>query len=336
MEDNNIQEMQPFEDIPIVEPPEIEPFDTFQGAGVYADLLLDHTFKKAFDPDSPTNKKCLIALLNAVLEGELESPIRDVRSRDKEAKNGSHENRKSVFDLHCVDECNRIFIIEVQIAKQENIINRAIFYAAQDIVSQGEIGTKYRYALDPVITVVFMEFEIFGDRKYLRRARLRESDGTDVSKTLLFAFVELPKFKKSEAELSTTLDRGLFALKNMKRFSQMPESYSGTPFEPLFAVSKLCRLTKKEQEMISAEQKDKWDNLSTHDCAWKEGQAAGLAKGMAKGLAKGRAEGHASGLEEGKALAFHDVARTLLSKGIPLNIVEASTGLSAAELQKLT
>ena len=88
--------------------------------------------------------------------------------------------------------------------------------------------------------------------------------------------------------------------------------------------------------MISAEQKDKWDNLSTHDCAIKTGISIGIAKGMAKGLAKGRAEGHASGLEEGKALAFHDVARTLLSKGIPLNIVEASTGLSTAELQKLT
>ena len=87
--------------------------------------------------------------------------------------------------------------------------------------------------------------------------------------------------------------------------------------------------------MISAEQKDKWDNLSTHDCAIKTGISIGIAKGMAKGLAKGRAEGHASGLEEGKALAFHDVARTLLSKGIPLNIIEASTGLSADELQKL-
>jgi flagellar biosynthesis/type III secretory pathway protein FliH len=106
-------------------------------------------------------------------------------------------------------------------------------------------------------------------------------------------------------------------------------------------------LTKKEQEMISAEQKDKWDNLSTHDCAIKTGISIGMAKGMAKGLAKGRAEGlakglekgreegHVSGLEEGKALAFHDVARTLLSKGIPLNIVEASTGLSADELQML-
>ena len=83
--------------------------------------------------------------------------------------------------------------------------------------------------------------------------------------------------------------------------------------------------------MISAEQKDKWDNLSTHDCAWKEGQAAGLAKGMAKGLAKGRAEGRA----EGERNASVRIAKVFLSKGIPLNIVEASTGLSAAELQKL-
>ena len=83
--------------------------------------------------------------------------------------------------------------------------------------------------------------------------------------------------------------------------------------------------------MISAEQKDKWDNLSTHDCAWKEGQAAGLAKGMAKGLAKGRAEGRA----EGERNASVRIAKAFLSKRIPLNIVEASTGLSAAELQKL-
>ena len=84
--------------------------------------------------------------------------------------------------------------------------------------------------------------------------------------------------------------------------------------------------------MISAEQKDKWDNLSTHDCAWKEGQAAGLAKGMAKG----RAEGLAKGLEKGRKDAILEVAKAFLSKGVPLNIVEASTGLSAAELQKLT
>ena len=87
----------------------------------------------------------------------------------------------------------------------------------------------------------------------------------------------------------------------------------------MFAVSKLCRLTKKEQEMISAEQKDKWDNLSTQDCAIKTGISIGIAKGRA----------------EGRKDAILEVAKAFLSKGVPLNIVEASTGLSAAELQKL-
>ena len=62
---------------------EAKTFEEYKGAGVFADLLLDRTFKKAFNPDTQ-NKVCLIALLNAVLEGEIASPIVDVQSRNKE------------------------------------------------------------------------------------------------------------------------------------------------------------------------------------------------------------------------------------------------------------
>ena len=81
---------------------EAKTFEEYKGAGVFADLLLDRTFKKAFNPDTQ-NKVCLIALLNAVLEGEIASPIVDVQSRNKEYSDGSNENRTSVFDLHCID-----------------------------------------------------------------------------------------------------------------------------------------------------------------------------------------------------------------------------------------
>ena len=91
--------------------------------------------------------------------------------------------------------------------------------------------------------------------------------------------------------------------------------------------------------MISAEQKDKWDNLSTHDCAIKTGISIGIAKGFAKGrlegLEKGREEGRTEGRAEGERNASIRIAKAFLSKGVPLNIVEASTGLSAVELQKL-
>ncbi len=95
---------------------EAKTFEEYKGAGVFADLLLDRTFKKAFNPDTQ-NKVCLIALLNVVLEGEIAAPIVDVRSRDKEYSDGSNENRTSIFDLHCIDSRQRRFIIEVQIRK---------------------------------------------------------------------------------------------------------------------------------------------------------------------------------------------------------------------------
>ena len=234
-------------------------YEDYKGSGVYADLLLALTFKKAFNPDTQ-NKVCLIALLNALLEGEIDEPIEDVQSRDKEYSDGSNENRTTIFDLHCVDSKNRKFIIEVQIAKQENIVNRAIYYASQTVVSQGDRGRGYKYGLDPVITVVFMEFSVFDEQdKYLRKAMLREKDGTRISRTLNFVFVELPKFRKKLEELDTNLDKCLYALCHIKELRKMPSTYTGSSFELLFRTAELAKFSKEEQKMIDAAQKAKWD-----------------------------------------------------------------------------
>ena len=245
-------------------------YEDYKGSGVYADLLLDLTFKKAFNPDTQ-NKVCLIALLNALLEGEIDEPIEDVQSRNKEYNDGSNENRTTIFDLHCVDSKNRKFIIEVQIAKQENIVNRAIYYASQTVVSQGDRGRGYKYGLDPVITVVFMEFSVFDEQdKYLRKAMLREKDGTRISRTLNFVFVELPKFRKKLEELETNLDKCLYALCHIKELRKMPSTYTGSSFELLFRTAELAKFSKEEQKMIDAAQKAKWDAYAIQSYREKE------------------------------------------------------------------
>ena len=245
-------------------------YEDYKGSGVYADLLLDVTFKKAFNPDTQ-NKVCLIALLNALLEGEIDEPIEDVQSRNKEYNDGSNENRTTIFDLHCVDTKKRKFIIEVQIAKQENIVNRAIYYASQTIVSQGERGRGYGYGLDPVITVVLMEFSVFDEQdKYLRRAMLRESDGARISQTLNFVFVELPKFRKKLEELDTNLDKCLYALCHIKELRRMPPTYTGSSFELLFCTAELAKFSKEEQKMIDEAQKAKWDAYAIQSYREKE------------------------------------------------------------------
>ena len=306
--------------------PRLEPYEKFRGAGVYADLLLDVTFKKAFNPDSP-NKACLIELLNAVLDGEIESPVTDVHSRDKEIRSGSNENRTSVFDLYCVDQSRRRFVVEVQIARQSNILKRAAFYTSQAIAAQGTRGRGFDYDFDPVLTVVLMDFRAFDDDSYIRHIKPHDSCGTKLPLLFHYTFVELPKFKKTLGELTSPLDRGLFALKNIRRLREMPEPYAGTPFELLFSESKLSRLTKEEQKMIDMEQMRKWDEYAIRSYAIKSGREEGLAEG----LAQGREEG----LAEGRKEASCEIAKAFLAKGIPLDVVASATGLSIEELQKL-
>ena len=286
---------------------EAKTYEEYKGAGVFADLLLDRTFKKAFNPDSQ-NKVCLIALLNAVLEGEIASPIVDVQSRNKEYSDGSNENRTTVFDLHCIDSERRRFIIEVQILFQENIVNRAIYYASQTVIAQGERGKKYNYDLKSVVTVVFMEFKVFADDRYIRCAKLREINGASVSDTLNFAFVELPKFNKPLDELETTLDRGLYALKNIKNMTQMPRQYANSEFALLFSTARLAKLSKEEQKMIDEAQKAKWDEYAIHKAAVD------------------------SGLRQGRILKAREIAKKMLLKNKPIEEITEFTELSEADV----
>ena len=286
---------------------EAKTFEEYKGAGVFADLLLDRTFKKAFNPDTQ-NKVCLIALLNAVLEGEIASPIVDVQSRNKEYSDGSNENRTTIFDLHCIDSERRRFIIEVQILFQENIVNRAIYYASQTVIAQGERGKKYNYDLKPIVAVVFMEFKVFADDRYIRRAKLREVNGASVSDTLNFAFVELPKFNKPLDELETTLDKWLYALKNIKNMTQMPRQYANSEFALLFSTARLAKLSKEEQKMIDEAQKAKWDNYAIHKAAVD------------------------SGLRQGRILKAREMAKKMLLKNEPIEKIIEYTELSEADV----
>ena len=253
-----------------------------------------------------------IALLNAVLEGEIASPIVDVQSRNKEYSDGSNENRTSVFDLHCIDSAQRRFIIEVQILFQKNIVNRSIYYASQTIVAQGQRGKKYNYELNPVVTVVFMEFNVFADDRYIRRAKLREVNGASISNTLNFAFVELPKFNKPLDELETTLDKGLYALKNMKNMTQMPKQYANSVFALLFSTAKLAKLSKEEQKMIDEAQKAKWDEYAIHKAA--------IDSGLRQGLQQGRNQRN------------REIAEKMLLKNKPIEEIKDFTELSEADV----
>ncbi len=83
--------------------------------------------------------------------------------------------------------------------------------------------------------------------------------------------------------------------------------------------------------MYKASQKAEWDEHARITTATEIGEEAGLLKGEAIGLKKGRKEGLQKGAEK-KAV---DIAKTMLSEGLDIQLISKMTGLTEKEIKKL-
>ncbi|WP_407441074.1 hypothetical protein [Fibrobacter sp.] len=66
-----------------------------------------------------------------------------------------------------------------------------------------------------------------------------------------------------------------------------------------------------------------------------EGRAEGRAEGLAEGRAEGLAEGRAEGRAEGAKAKAREMAKALKDKGVAINIIADSSGLSEDEIKAL-
>ena len=70
--------------------------------------------------------------------------------------------------------------------------------------------------------------------------------------------------------------------------------------------------------------------------AKQQGYRSGLKDGLEKGKAEGRAQGRAEGRAEGRDAAIIDVAKSLLSIGMPIEQIAQVAGLSIERIKSLS
>ena len=116
------------------------------------------------------------------------------------------------------------------------------------------------------------------------------------------------KFNKPLDQLETTLDKGLYVLKNMKNLTQMPKQYANSVFALLFSTAKLAKLSKEEQKMIDEAQKAKWDEYAIHKAAVD------------------------TGLRQGRNQRNREIAEKMLLKNKPIEEITDFTELSEADV----
>ena len=138
-------------------------------------------------------------------------------------------------------------------------------------------------------------------------------------------FVELYRFVKSSyGECGTDEERWCWTLKNMWR---MPRSGEGTlmlpELEHLLESGMIAGFSKEKRAKYDADMITERDMYNIIETARQEGREDGLAKGREAGLAEGKAE------------VAMQIAKKLLTAGLPEEQITEFTGLAAEQLAAL-
>lgn len=277
----------------------------------YGNLMTDLIFKRVFNPDDDFTKVNVINLINDILKDELECPVVDVVSRDKEQNpTGSEASRTSVLDLHCKDCVGRLFTVEIQIKPMKHFVKRAFYYGCQVISAQGYPGKEWDYDFKPVYTIAFSWFDLFPDDRFVHHISFFDAETKSrIGGFLGFTFIELKKFAGAGTE-ENPLWSWAYLFKNLHKLHKLPDNLDKDKYKRLLKITQLAKLSREELEKYGRDLMSlEWDESATrmyYEEKWREaaarGEAQGLAQGMEKGLAQGMEKGLAQGMAKGEAL----------------------------------
>lgn len=303
----------------------------------YVNFYTDFAFKKLFGTEM--NKDLLIGFLNALFHDK--ETITDITYLNAEQLGTQEYDRRAVFDVYCKNNRGESFIVEMQKGEQNFFKDRSVFYSSFAIREQAPRGV-WNYELKCVYTIGILNFcfKDGSDDKYMHEVKLMETDTKEVFyDKLVFIYLEMPKFTKTEEQLETLFEKWMYAIRHLGSLMERPKALQEKVFERLFEVAEIAKFDRKERGEYEESLKVYRDWFSVMETAEMKGMAKGLEEGMAKGLeegmAKGIEEGMAKGMEEGRKKGLIEVALNLKKQNLPIDIICQSTGLSREEVEQL-
>ena len=295
--------------------------------GRYINPFTDWGFKRLFGQEF--SKDLLINFLNDLFEGEFQ--IKDVTFKDKEQLGDTNDLRGCIFDIYCVTDDDKHFIVEMQNRWVPFFVNRSIYYASKAFVAQRKkfdeagVRTAILYQFVPVYVVCIMNFmpKEHEVTKFRTDVALREKSSDSIfSDKLRFIYLSLPFFDKSEEECETGIEKLISVLKYM----EMDEVFKNLPLaEQKKMLDHLAKLA--DVRFLSSEEREKYDESIKAADDYYGVLMSYYMNGIDEGVAKGEARGsHHKSLE---------IAKKMMAKGMDENTIMEITGLTQEEIRKL-
>jgi predicted transposase/invertase (TIGR01784 family) len=295
--------------------------------GVFANILLDKWFKRAFK-EYGNAKRLMLLFLQALI------PEREIVSIDYASEESTNQNPdgKSIrVDVECYDVNGQRFVVEVQQGEQHYFYDRAVFNSTFAVQRQLQEGID-SYRFQPVYFIGIMRFSLHEDsERFLYRYMLTEEEsGEKMTDDLHYIFLEVPKCRLRQG--SSLIEKIGYVLDNLSSLEEKPAELDGEIFDLLFLSANLSNFT--------PEDKIKYQNDVTTDRDIRNQIAFAQDKGYAQGIRQGREEGEAKGMEigmeKGIAQGKVEIAKAMLSQGFAVSTIVELTGLTPEEVEALS
>ena len=282
----------------------------------YINPFTNFGFKKIFGEEA--SKPLLIDFLNALLPQT--NKIVDLNFKNTEQLGQTDADRKAIYDIYCENENGEKFIVELQKAKQNYFKERTIYYSTFPIREQAEKG-DWAYNLRAVYCVGILDFT-FDDyenepekSEVVHTIKLKNQNGKTFYDKLTYIYLEMPNFKKTEAELITRLDKWLYFIKHLEDFQSIPTVFKDEVFTQAFEKAELAKFGQTELDNYEYSLKVFRDNKAVFEYA----------------IDTAFDEGKVEGKIEGKI----EVAKKLKLKGLSSSDIADLTGLTESEIDNL-
>jgi len=294
---------------------------------IYINPFTDFGFKKLFGEEP--HKDLLISFLNTLLPARHQ--IENLHYSKNEYQGSTALDRKAIFDLHCTSATGERFIVELQKAKQNYFKDRSVYYSTFPIQEQAQRG-DWDYRLAAVYTVGILDFVFDEDAKahdldVIHKVQLKNQRGNVFYDKLTFIYLTLPHFSKTLEQLDSLQDKWLYIFKHLHELHDIPAVLKESIFLKVFAVAKIAKFSRQEQQAYQDSLKYYRDLKNVTDTAREEGLEEGLQKGKQEGFEEGLLKGEQAGIEKAVSAMYR--------QGLSVDFIAATLGLAVDVIEGL-
>ena len=295
----------------------------------FLDIKTDFAFKKVFGSEG--SKDLLISFLNSVIEFDQQQTITDLTIVDPYSIPLLKGMKDTFVDVKAELSDNTKVIIEMQVLNHEGFEKRVLYNAAKNYSLQLKKGDPY-HLLNPVIALTITDFILFKNTDELINnfKLLEKNQFIQYSDDIELIFIELPKFHKTEAELSSIQDKWLYFIKNAGNLDYIPKNLN-QELEKAFNIANEANLSEEELELQHKKKDFIYIQKSSIEFATKTGMEQGLEKGLQQGLEQGLQQG----LEQGEWNKTLNIIQNANRMGLPMQAIIELTELDEEKISAL-